>query len=64
MTFKNGDLVEVWDGKRWQKTAIDALPEPMRWFSWICVSGWKGRAGPVSVRIDVVQSAQRIDDKA
>lgn len=56
--YVDRQTVEVWDGRRWRSTWIDAPGDGAPWAGdcgWICVVGWPGRMGPVSVRIESVR---------
>lgn len=60
MTLVHDQRVEVYDHerKKWIKTQVDALygvDAVVIGFGWVCVSGWSGRAGPVSARLSDVR---------
>lgn len=63
VTFENDDPVEVWDGHRWRRTHVDALPGETFSHGWVLVAGWPGRAGPVSVRAEHVRAIPSEGDK-
>lgn len=63
MNLVHDQRVEVYDHerKKWVKTQVDALygvDAAAIGFGWVCVSGWGGRAGPVSVRLGDVKPVE------
>lgn len=60
-TFVHNQIVFVFDGQKWRKTTIDAPRNDRSWpgeYGWICVAGWPGRVGSVSVRLDHVRTIE------
>jgi hypothetical protein len=63
LVLRHKDEVEVLDGVKWRHTRVDALPPPSPErvhldcgdIGWVCVEGWPGRAGPVSIRREHVR---------
>lgn len=62
--LRNGEPVVVQDGERLVRTKLDIMPNvPPN--GWITVTGWAGRAGPVSVRTSSVHrcaGGERLSD--